>query len=728
MLNLQNYFWNPYAIPYFTVGLLTLLEGLFILVQNRRSLVNFSYMLACLSVMLWLVGLGAIYSSLNEPAALTWAKYVSFLGIIFITPTIHFFSVCWRASAPTFKGIRSSWPSILLNLFCGLALYSLCVSTNLLINGLWHYRWGFYPKAGAAYFLLIVWFFIIMSLAIKNFVYAYKMEQVPIKKKQAKLIVAAFSVAFIGSIEYLPNYGMPLYLIAFIPVFTCITIVGYSIIRYRLMDIETVVHKTIAWLFTNAALVAPFVILFYFILPWYKGLNIFGGLIFSVVLLMFFLFFVKIFQPKIDHFFQRGQYDLEEISTKFTEDLVHLKGISQLVRRIEETIMQTLYPQRTAILIYNETKKNYRLSNADGAPAQGFAVDIDSGFADWLIKNNKIIQRDFIDIDPVYAPIKEAAARHFGLTEALVTVPLVLNEKLLGLINLSKKANLKRYSAADFIFLNILKNQSAIAISNSLLYENMEEQVRQRTKELVDVQKQLVQAEKLATVGTLAGGVAHEINNPLAAILTNVQMLLSADTRDAEFDRESLEMIEEATKRCRTIVQKLMAYARRPMEAADITEVDLSAVANNTIAFLRYQLEQENIHIAVNARNEKYAVTASHNELEQVITNIVLNARDAIKLVKRIGLIDITLSQTHDWVGIQVKDNGIGMTKEVMGRIFDPFFTTKDVGKGLGLGLSICQSIVEKYNGRISVSSEPNKGSLFTIELPRAKIVAGDTG
>lgn len=198
-------------------------------------------------------------------------------------------------------------------------------------------------------------------------------------------------------------------------------------------------------------------------------------------------------------------------------------------------------------------------------------------------------------------------------------------------------------------------------------------------------------------------------------------MLLSSDTPDAEFDRESLELIEEATKRCRTIVQKLMVYARRPMDAADLVEVDLAGVINNTVAFLRYQLEQENIHIAVNAKDEKYTVTANHNELEQVITNIVLNARDAIRLVKRIGLIEISLSKTHDWISIKIKDNGAGMAKEVMSRIFDPFFTTKDVGKGLGLGLSICQSIVEKYNGKITAHSEPDKGAVFTVQLPVAK-------
>jgi len=292
----------------------------------------------------------------------------------------------------------------------------------------------------------------------------------------------------------------------------------------------------------------------------------------------------------------------------------------------------------------------------------------------------------------------------------------------LGVINLGKKANLRHYTALDFQFLTALKNQSTIALSNSLLYENIEEQVRQRTKELVDIQRQLIQAEKLASVGILAGGVAHEINNPLTAILTNIQMLLAS--RDGQFDRESLELIEEATKRCRTIVQKLMSYAKKPLETAQVSEVDLANVIKNVISFVGYQLEQENIKMSTEAKEDSYLVMGNQNELEQVVTNMILNARDAIRHVKKSGEIHISLIKKGDKISIAIKDNGVGIPKELLSKIFDPFFTTKDVGKGTGLGLSICQSIVAKHNGVISVQSEPNKGSTFIVQFPKAEVVS----
>jgi len=256
-----------------------------------------------------------------------------------------------------------------------------------------------------------------------------------------------------------------------------------------------------------------------------------------------------------------------------------------------------------------------------------------------------------------------------------------------------------------------------LAIENASLYENMEDKVKSRTKELMETQKQLIQAEKLATVGTLAGGVAHEINNPLAAILTNAQMMLS--TVENKDDKESLEMIEEAAKRCRSIVQKLMVYSRKPMAGREVSKLDLKKALDNVNAFLGYQLSQENIKVNVNFQGSgPFLVDGSQNEIEQVITNLFLNSKDAIKNIARAGEINVSVSKGPGSVIIKVSDTGCGISKEYVSKIFDPFFTTKDVGKGTGLGLSICQSIIEEYKGTITVESGSKQGATFIITLP----------
>ncbi|MCF7908523.1 MAG: GHKL domain-containing protein [Candidatus Omnitrophica bacterium] len=703
IFNPANYYWNPHAVLYHLVGILTLLEGIFIFSQNRKSLVNLAYGLSCLSVALWLTGTGMALNSKLELTALIWTRTYFFLGVIFNTPSIYFFSVAWQKSLfPQEENKKIK--IVIFNFLCGLGFYIFCLNSNLFIQGFWNHSWGFYPKAGSLYFIFVGWVYALMMLMLFNFIQVYRKGGDPVIKKQAKLMIIAFSIGYLGTAEFLMDYGFTLYFLAFIPVFICITIVGYSVIRYRTMDIETVIHKTALWIFSYSLIAAPIFFL-------YNGLS---EKIESSNLLLFIFWtasflavtvYLRLIQPKIDHFFQRRKANLEDISSEFTKNLVHLKGLNQLIERIKETITNAFYPQNIDILIYGQDDERYQ----------------DEPFLLWLVKNDKIAYRDFIEIDPAYSAIRSDARKYFDSVAAAVVVPLVLNERLLGVINLTRKSNLKRYAAVDFNFLRLLKNQSAIAISNSLVYENIEEQVKRRTEELVEVQKQLIQAGKLATVGTLAGGVAHEINNPLAAILTNAQMLLmSPDELNVEEARESLELIEEATKRCRTIVRKLMTYARKPVESTTISKINLIDVVNKVKAFLDYQFKQENIQIVVVAETSNYPVVGNQNELEQVVTNIVLNAKDATKRVKKSGIIDISLMSNDGWIRLDIKDQGSGISKDHALKIFDPFFTTKDVGKGLGLGLSISQSIIEKYKGSIFFHSQEGEGTIFTINLPEA--------
>lgn len=715
VIDTSNYFFNPYAIPVMLVSVLILSIGLFVLKQNKRSIVNIAFFYECLSTGLWLFAISFVYLSRIQELSMFLYRYFTFLGVVNIMPSLILFVLSWSDE------IRAKKHIFIFNLSISLMFYVLAITTDKIVSyNTRTYFWGFYPIYGpwAKYFIII--FFFQSIYGYTRLYLAYKSEKIPIKKRQIMTIFVGTILAFFASTDFIPKFfNISLYPGGYIFMFIFISLVAYSIVRYRAFDIETVIHKTVMWLFTFSFIIIPVSLLYRWVLPYIRESKLLetGFWIIGFLLLAIYL---RAIQPKIDHFFQRRQSNLERISNRFTEELVHLKGLNQLIQRIEDTITDTLYPQRTDIFIYNEAGGNYELANPT-SPREITELKGEEPFLRWLAKNNKIAYREFIDIDPAYALIREKAKDYFNLTETIVTIPLVLNEKLLGIINLDKKANLRHYTAADFQFLTMLKNQSTIAISNSLLYENIEEQVRQRTKELLGVQKQLIQAEKLATVGTLAGGVAHEINNPLTAILTNVQMLLASNPADAALDRESLELIEEATKRCRTIVQKLMAYAKKPLETSEVSEVDLLSVLKNVIAFLKYQLEQENIRIITDAKEEAYPVTGNHNELEQVVTNIILNARDAIKQTKKSGAISVSLLKDDDWVKIKIQDEGIGIPQEIISKVFDPFFTTKDVGKGTGLGLSICQAIVEKHNGLITVKSEVNKGSIFTVQLPKTK-------
>jgi len=249
------------------------------------------------------------------------------------------------------------------------------------------------------------------------------------------------------------------------------------------------------------------------------------------------------------------------------------------------------------------------------------------------------------------------------------------------------------------------------------ILEEKNQQLETAYQELKSTQRQLIQSEKMATVGTLAGGMAHEINTPLGTILTNTEMLLK-EIKNKE-QMASLELIEEATKRCRDIVQFLLKYSRQaPVE---FQPVELDKIIDDACFLLEHQLSNNGITI-----NKEYnpmpKIEGNANELEQVITNLILNSKDAIIKTynekRDKGNIQIRVYQKEKSLFIEIQDDGCGIPKKYIDRVFDPFFTTKDIGKGTGLGLSVSQRIIERHNGEIKIESEPGQGTMVRIELP----------
>ncbi|MBI1977747.1 MAG: GAF domain-containing sensor histidine kinase, partial [Candidatus Omnitrophica bacterium] len=451
----------------------------------------------------------------------------------------------------------------------------------------------------------------------------------------------------------------------------------------------------------------------------------FAKIAFGLALL--FIPYVSLVQPRIDHLFQRRRWDLARAFEKFTDELVHLKSLDELAWHIVETIRSLFYVENISLLLSKNEESVFECTSSFPAKEM-FRFERSHPFLKWIEGSDQVVLLEYLDIDPRYEPIKDSAKEYFKLVNAHVCVPLVLDQRILGIINVGQKANLKSFGAPEINFLADLRKTAAIAFSNSLRSIAMQESLRrwnvelekkveERTKELKETQTQLIQAEKLATIGTLAGGIAHEINNPLTAVLTNVQMLKMLDQVE---DKESLNLIEEGAKRCQVIIQKLMRYARKTEEVETYEAVDINKVIRSVCDFLGYQLKQENIELILHLK-ELEPIHGIANELEQVFTNLIINARDAIKLASRKGRIEIKTEQRNGMVHIEFSDNGIGIKKERLARIFDPFYTTKDVGEGTGLGLTVSSGIVEKFLGKISVSSKEGEGTTFSIQFPLAK-------
>ncbi|MFH1944664.1 MAG: ATP-binding protein [Acidobacteriota bacterium] len=229
--------------------------------------------------------------------------------------------------------------------------------------------------------------------------------------------------------------------------------------------------------------------------------------------------------------------------------------------------------------------------------------------------------------------------------------------------------------------------------------------------EKISLQQQLLTSEKLASIGLLSAGVAHEINTPLTGISSYVQILQKkmVDSPNAQI----LEKIEAQTERVGRIVKNLLNFARNPSEST-FHQVDLGESLKEIIALIEYKLKNMNITLDLDLKPVP-SVTAQGEQLQQVFINIILNAIDAMP---EGGLLTLSLDDKNDHVDVRIRDNGTGIKRQHLPHIFDPFFTTKGIGKGTGLGLSISYAIIKEHEGRITVESELGKGTLFIISIP----------
>jgi nitrogen-specific signal transduction histidine kinase len=248
-------------------------------------------------------------------------------------------------------------------------------------------------------------------------------------------------------------------------------------------------------------------------------------------------------------------------------------------------------------------------------------------------------------------------------------------------------------------------------------FNNMMAILELRVKEHEELQLQLYRSAKLAAIGELAAGVAHEINNPLTGILGNA-MLMKSDAGDNKSMLKKISVIESEALRARDIVRNLLDFAHQNNDLAR-DRVGLNKLIEQTLFLVRHQANLSSVKIDITVEEGLPELAIDANQMKQVFMNIIHNA---IHSMQHGGTLEIKArgrkTADPDEVEISFKDSGCGMDADAMSRIFDPFFTTKNVGEGTGLGLSVSQRIVDDHGGKILVSSQPGEGSTFTVVLP----------
>ncbi len=291
-----------------------------------------------------------------------------------------------------------------------------------------------------------------------------------------------------------------------------------------------------------------------------------------------------------------------------------------------------------------------------------------------------------------------------------------LSRELDIMLDLLQERNTQIQQWAAQLEIKVTERTTELELKNADLHKTID--VLRKTRE------QLVLAEKMAALGELTAGVAHEINNPTQVILGNLDVVIDAMGSDIEPVSEELELIIQQVYRIQDIINNLLQYARPGEYAGYLKEINVNTVINNTLKLLAHMRKMYSFAVELDLKAEQ-VVRINEQELEQVLVNLVTNAIHALD--KEAGKISVA---TRDWddkgVVIKIKDNGSGLTQDQISRVFNPFYSTKKQGEGTGLGLSLSYGLMRRYGGNITVESEPGAGAEFYVWLLAEPVLVGE--
>jgi len=514
-------------------------------------------------------------------------------------------------------------------------------------------------------------------------------------------------------------------------------VVGSGMLRRQLFDIRIIARSSAAYGAVTLAITGVYAFLITFA---DTVVDLFGVDERSVQLFLLFLA-VLAFEPLrermqglVNQIFDRDRSRYRLAVREISEAMVSMLSVAEVSDRILLALTETMGVRRAIVLLIDEGDRVLRPAAQRGDWDDDVEVEIAADHPVWRqlwMRREELARVDFDDESD--AVQREACWAIFDALEVELLVPILFGVDLLGVIAVGPKPTGGRLAGDDRQLLRTLANQSAIAIENgkafdeiAQLNETLEARVEERTRELRETQAQLMQSEKMKSLGQLVAGVAHELNNPIGFVHANLQLLdeytgkLADATRDgdearARQAREAITKLlvrsREGTERVKQIVMDLRSFSRT--DQAEIANADLHEELDRTVALMEPRLKND-----IELRRdygELPQVRCYPGQLNQVFLNLLMNACDAIAGG---GVITIRTRPSALGVRLEFEDDGPGIAPEALSRIFDPFFTTKPVGVGTGLGLSLSHGIVERHGGRLSAESTPGHGALFRIELP----------
>jgi signal transduction histidine kinase len=455
---------------------------------------------------------------------------------------------------------------------------------------------------------------------------------------------------------------------------------------------------------------------------------------------------------------------------KFLQMLSKEMNLVNLVEKMMEIVIENAGAERGYLLQYDNDKL---LVQAKGSLKSGIRVLQSKQIASINKLSMSIVKRVIDSSEPLIVNnafddirFKDDQYIQREKPKSILCHPVFVKGKLSSIIYLENNTELTVFTPEKLKILNLLSTQITISLENALLYQSLEEKVVARTREVVSqkeliehayaelraAQSQMVHSEKMASLGQLTAGIAHEINNPINFISIGIKGLeknfksfmkvidkyesisennveqviqdIESIKKDIQYGEVKgfimglMDDIKLGADRAAEIIQGLRSFSR--LNEAEYKAADIHEGLDATLVLLRTKTKDA---IDVVKEYDPYLpiINCNPGQLNQVFMNILTNAIEAVEVKPKESLREIRIKTENkpDKILIRISDSGIGIPKKIQEKIFDPFFTTKDVGKGTGLGLSISFGIIKKHNGQIEVISEENKGTEFVISIPK---------
>jgi len=441
--------------------------------------------------------------------------------------------------------------------------------------------------------------------------------------------------------------------------------------------------------------------------------------------------------------------ELIEVAAK-SSDIDELLGV------LLEKVMAATRAQTGSVMRVDREQDKFRLVASRGlrsSPEINAILDIKGSPVEQVVRGRQTLLVEDIETDE--RTLRPSGSKYGS--PSFLSMPIFIKENLVAVINLSRKEGHVFFDPNDEQIAAIMIGEIAFALENIKLHLEIQDHLNNLERrtleleganklltteidnrkqaevalnkaydELKQTQAQLIQSAKLSSIGELSAGVAHELNQPLMVIRGHAQMLLRQLTPEMDF-YEEMELIERNTKRLMRIINHLRVFSRQ--SDTNFMAMDVNTVIENAFLMIAEQLRLKEIEIDQKLNPDIPEVRGDENQLEQVLLNLITNARDAIEqkkksdgdtstVFKKLSVETRYAESNGKYVEILVSDTGCGIPKEDAHKIFDPFFTTKDVGSGTGLGLSISYGIIQDHKGNIEVSETGPEGTTICIRLP----------